>query len=282
MRQTSSRHAFRWNLNAWMSAHALASYLLDEKGASTNYYYISEDNSWGLSLEDSMRRYLELRGADTLGSDFVDVDPTKFDTQLDQALENAKKAKADVLVLNLYGPNLVNGLKKAFDMGLAKRTVAAPLLDVIQARDLNTKQLRNVVTTTTWYWSLADRYPGSKTFVDAFNRKYGNPPGFAAAVAWLTVHQWADAVTRAGDVFADDKIILALEGSSFTLLKDTEQWRDWDHQAASSVFILKGKQAKKMTGPYDLFEIVSEIPGSAVMRNREQNPVSLEPLVIEE
>jgi ABC-type branched-subunit amino acid transport system substrate-binding protein len=281
-RQSASRHAFRWNLNAWMSAHALATYLMDEKGRNTNYYYISEDNSWGLSLEDSMRRYLELRGADTLGSEFVSDDPAKFAAQLTQALQNARKAKADVLVLNLYGPNLAAGLKQAHDMGLTKRTVAVPLLDVIQARELDTRIIGNIVTTTSWYWKLAERFPGSKTFVDAFNRKYGNPPGLAAAAAWVAVMQWADAVTRAGDVFADDKIILALEGSSFTLLKDAEQWRDWDHQAVSSVFILKGKQPKKMTGPFDLFDIAAEMPGSLVMRNREQNPVSLEPLVIEE
>lgn len=74
---------------------------------------------------------------------------------------------------------------------------------------------------------------------------------------------------------------MGLKTNWFTLLKDQEKWKRWDHQAISFVFIVKGKSPTKSRGPWDLLEIIKEIPGNEVVRNREQNPVTLEKLPLE-
>jgi len=71
-----------------------------------------------------------------------------------------------------------------------------------------------------------------------------------------------------------EKLIKALEEHKFTLLKDQEEWRDWDHQAISSVFIVQGKSKNER----DLLKIVSEKKRIDVVMSREENPVILEPL----
>jgi ABC-type branched-subunit amino acid transport system substrate-binding protein len=140
--------------------------------------------------------------------------------------------------------------------------------------------LEGVMCTVNWYWGLRDRFPGSKVFVDAFRAKYGKPPGSAAACAWVAIHEWASAAKRAGD-FAPDRIIKALEGHKFTLLKDREEWRSWDHQAISSVFIAQGKSKKESKEPWDILKIIGEKKGPVVMRSPEENPVTLERLATE-
>ncbi|MEW5737052.1 MAG: substrate-binding protein [Thermodesulfobacteriota bacterium] len=279
MVQTAHRHTFRWFLNAWMSASAMAPYLSETYGKNKEYFYISADYSWGHSLEDSMRRFLELEGADTKGSLFTPLGSKDFKKELEQA----KEAAPDILVLNLFGDDLVNALKQAYEMKVTKKMqVVVPLLEVQMAKALGPEILQGILATTIWHHSLESKYPGSKTFVDAFRKKFNRPPGVAAATGWVAVNQWADAVEKAKDFYADDKIILGLEGHKFVLLKDEEIWRAWDHQCMSSVFILKGKSPKKVQNEWDMLEIVAEKPGPGVMRSRDENPVSLEPLVIEE
>ncbi|MBU2487821.1 MAG: ABC transporter substrate-binding protein [Proteobacteria bacterium] len=277
--QAARRHTFRWFSSAWMTGQALGPYMIREFGTDATYFYVGADDTWGASLEDSLRRITELAGADTLGTLWTDAGTLDFKRQLDAA----KDVGPDVLVLLQYGPDLAAALKQAQEMDLKDdMKIVVPFLDITMAKQLGAEVLEDVVTTSIWYWGLAEKYKGSKTFVDAFQKKYGQPPGVGAACAWVAVHEWAQAAMEAQDFYADDLIILALEGRKFTLLKDEEQWRDWDHQAISSVVILKGKNPKKASGPWDFFEIVDMVPGSKVVRSREENPVSLEPLVIEE
>ena len=62
------------------------------------------------------------------------------------------------------------------------------------------------------------------------------------------------------------------------MLKDQEEWRDWDHQAIRSVFIVQGKSKSESKSEWDLLKIVGEKKGIDVVMSREENPVILEPL----
>ncbi|MBI5843981.1 MAG: ABC transporter substrate-binding protein [Deltaproteobacteria bacterium] len=284
--QTARRHTFRWFLNAWMSANALAPYLVEEFGKSSSYVYITADYNWGHSVEESMRRFLEIKGADTYDAIPVPLGTKDYTEQLKQA----KKLDPDILVLVLFGADQVAALKQADEMGLdSKMQIVVPIVDMYMAHEVGAKAFRGVISTAIWDWTLEDTFAGTKKFVEAFRAKYNRPPGVSAACAWVAINQWAEAVKRAQDPFADDKIIHALEGAQeggkghkFTLLKGEEQWRNWDHQCISSVYIIRGKNPKKAKSEWDFFELVSEVPGLKVIQTREENPVSLDPLVIEE
>ena len=56
--------------------------------------------------------------------------------------------------------------------------------------------MEGVYGTQEWYFSLADKYPLSKIFLDDFGKLY---PGFSARwtahVAYTQIAMWADAVT---------------------------------------------------------------------------------------
>ncbi|MBW1989703.1 MAG: ABC transporter substrate-binding protein, partial [Deltaproteobacteria bacterium] len=277
--QSAHRHTFRWFLSAWMTGQALGRYMMKEFGTDATYFYVATENSWGFALEDTLRRITEIAGADHKGTLWTEAGTADYTSQIKAAAE----AGPDVLVLLQYGPDLEQALKAAHQLGVGEdMKIVAPVLELHMAKKLGPEVIEGVTATTTWYWALADKYEGSRRFVKAFLDKYGQPPGVGAACAWVAVHQWADAVAEAQDFYADDRIILALEGHKFTLLKDEETWRDWDHQCVSSVLIVRGKGPDASTGPWDLLEVVDTVPGSEVVRSREENPVSLESLVIEE
>jgi hypothetical protein len=71
-------------------------------------------------------------------------------------------------------------------------------------------------------------------------------------------------VERAGS-FDAAKVVPALEGHTYTFLKDAQTWRDFDHQSVQTVFAVKCKpQAEVMADKYklDYFEIIDHMAGS--------------------
>lgn len=65
-------------------------------------------------------------------------------------------------------------------------------------------------------------------------------PSSSAASAYSIVQQWADAATRARSLDSE-ALIKALEGHRYTLLKDEQQWRAFDHQNLQTVYAVKVK-----------------------------------------
>ncbi len=272
--QKAHRHTFRWYFNAWMTSKALTPFMIKNFGNKAKYFYITSDYTWGHTLEESMRRATELAGAETLGAELTPLGEKRYEN----LLEKAGDSGAQVLILVLFGEDMVYALKQAADMGLkTKMNIVVPLMELNMAHGVGKKAIEGIISTKNWYWGLKDRYPGSKEFVDAFLEKYKKAPGSAAASAWVALNEWAAAVERAGS-FSSDAVIKALEGHKFVLLKDEEEWRSWDHQAVSSVYVVRGKAASQSKNEWDLLEIIAEYKGVDVMRTREENPVILEKL----
>ncbi len=272
--QKAHRHTFRWYFNAWMTGKALGPFLVERFGTGSEYYYITADYTWGHSLEESLRWITEMAGCDTIGAVRTPLGQKTFQKEL----LAAKKARPDILVLVLFGQDLITALKQADQLGIKKKTkIVVPLMELNMAHGVGPDVLNGVYATVNWYWGLGDRFPGTKTFVDSFRSRYGKAPGSSAAAAWVAINQWASAVERAGTVDSGS-VIKALEGHNFTLLKDEEKWRSWDHQAISSVYVVTGKSRAEAKGPWDLLKIVDEKKGEDVMRSMEENPVIMEPL----
>jgi ABC-type branched-subunit amino acid transport system substrate-binding protein len=272
--QKAHRYTFRWFNSAYMTANALGPHLVQQLGADKNYFYITADYTWGHSLVESLRYITESKGAFTMDNVLTPLGATDFSA----ALDKVAKAKPHVLVLVLYGNDQVAALKQIQERRLKESMqVVAPVTDLHLVKQAGADAMAGVLAGTNWYWSLAERYPGSKEFVEAYSKEYNRMPGEGAAVAWVDIYQWAAAVTRAGSV-AGPAVVKALEGHEFTLLKGKERWRDWDHQAVSSVLVVKGKKRDQIKGEWDLLEVLAEVDGAKVVPTREENPVVLEAL----
>jgi ABC-type branched-subunit amino acid transport system substrate-binding protein len=272
--QKAHRHTFRWFFTAWMTNKALVPFLIQRFGKAKSYFYITADYTWGHSLEESMKWGTELAGCDTLGAIRTPLGKKDFRAEL----KKAKEAGPDILILTLFGNDMITALRQAKQMGLKDDIkIVVPLMEINMAKGVGAEAMEGVMCTVQWYWGLRDRFRGTRDYVDAFMKVYGKPPGSVGACAWVAVHQWASAVERAGS-FSSSEVIRALEGHKFTLLKDQEEWRAWDHQAVSSVFIMEGKSKGEAKGDWDLLKVIGEKKGVSVIRTREENPVYLEAL----
>jgi hypothetical protein len=155
--------------------------------------------------------------------------------------------------------------------------IVVPLMELHMAHEVGAEIMQGIQTSMTWYHGLSEQFEGSRTFVDEFEREYHKKPGNAAAVAWVDIFQYVDAVKRAGS-FDHIAVIRALEGHRFTLLVDNEYWREWDHQGIHRTYLAIGKTPDESHDEWDLFHIIAAVPGDQLARTRAENPIQLEPL----
>ncbi|MFH2144992.1 MAG: substrate-binding protein, partial [Candidatus Omnitrophota bacterium] len=267
--QAVNRYMFRWYNNGHQSAKAMASTLLEKFGKGAKYFYITADYTWGWSVEKSVKTVLENAGCTTVGSLLVPLGEKSFVPHL----LKAKMAKPDVLVVVEFGKDMINCLKQANSMGLNKEMrVTVPLMELYMAKGAGAENMQGVIASEIWVWQLADKYPGSKEYVDKFKARYDRYPGSAAASAWVAIKLYAQAVEKAG-TFKAEEVAKALEGMRFTILKDEERINDFDHQAVTSCVILEGKAPTEMANEWDFFKIIGIVPGEKIAQTKEENPV---------
>ncbi|EWC39267.1 branched-chain amino acid ABC transporter substrate-binding protein [Stutzerimonas stutzeri KOS6] len=259
------RYMFRECNNAWMSAQVLGQYLNENLPGKT-YFYITSDYTWGHTSESSLRQ-----ATGTVDQNRHQGVKTAFPgarlSDYRAALEKAASSDAEVLVLVLFGEDMVRAMRIADDMGLNKRMqIAVPNLTLSMVELAGPDIMRGILGTEPWTWRVPE-LEGSergKTFVRDFGDRYQTHPSSSAASAYSIVYQWADAARRAKSIDSE-QVITALEDHSYSLLKDQQQWRGFDHQNVQTVYAVRVKPREEVLKDrfkQDYFEIVHRLSGA--------------------
>ncbi|MBW0146602.1 ABC transporter substrate-binding protein [Marinobacter arenosus] len=264
-------HMFREPYNAWMTAKALSQYL-KRNHAGEKYFYITADYTWGWSVEESVRKFSETENT----SDHPGVKtpfPRALINDFREALEKAAASDAKVLMLVLFGDDMVRALNVAYEMGLKDKVqIVVPNLTLGMARQVGPTIMEGIVGGAPWVWNAPyeKNYPRGKEFVEAFSNRYEMRPSSAAASAYSIVYQYKEAVERAGTTNTA-KVRAALEGHRYTFLKDEQHWRDFDHQNEQTVYVVKVKPRDTVVSDKyssDYFSIIDSMPGSEATQTR--------------
>ncbi|XXF79930.1 substrate-binding protein [Myxococcaceae bacterium GXIMD 01537] len=284
------RHTFRECNNAWMAAKVLSQHL-NARHAGKKYFYITADYTWGWSTEESMRRFTGTTDA-PIHKGMRTPFPASTAEDFKKALRAAQAEKPDVLVLVLFGRDMVNAINIASAWGLKKSMqLVVPNLTLAMAEGAGPENMAGVVGTIPWSWEIAYQFQheGGIRFVEAFERRYGRYPSTAGASAYTIVHEYKAAVERAGS-FDGDAVVRALEGHKYTRLKDAQEWRAFDHQSVQTVYAVRCAapevvRADKNRQRY--FEVLERMPGAQAVQTRQEweaerraakQPLSLEKL----
>lgn len=266
-------HMFREPYNAWMTAKALSQYL-NRHHADQSYFYITADYTWGWSVEESVRKFSNTE--DTEQHKGVKTPfPRALITDFRVALEQAAESDAEVLMLVLFGDDMVRALNAAYEMGLTKRMqVVVPNLTLGMARQVGPTIMEGVVGAAPWVWNLPyeNNYQRGKDFVEAFSSRYEMRPSSSAASAYSIVYQYKAAVERAGSTNTR-AVIRELEGHRYSFLKDEQYWRAFDHQNVQTVYVVKVKPREKIMADQfssDYFDIIDSMPGDEAAQTREE------------
>jgi ABC-type branched-subunit amino acid transport system substrate-binding protein len=274
------RHTFRECYNAWMGAKVMADYL-NRNFAGKKYLYITADYTWGWTTEASVRKFTNTEDRE-VHKGILTPFPTATEKDFKKAVSFAKMVNPDVLVLVLFGKDMAMGIRQATAMGLkGEMEIVVPNLTLGMAESGGPKVMEGVLGALPWTWQVPYKYnyPQGKEFVEKFAARYNRYPSTSGASAYTILYEYKAAVERAGS-FDSPAVIKALEGHEYKLLKDTQVWRDFDHQSVQTVYMVRCKpEVEVLKDKYklDYFEILSSMPGKEAVRTREEwNAVRVE------
>ena len=263
-------HIFRECYDSWMAAKALGAYL-KANYSNAKYFYITSDYTWGWTTEASLRKFS--------GTENKSKHPgvlTPFPSgYYDEALKKAKQAKADVLVLVLFGREMANAVRKAYAMGLKREMqIVVPNLTLGMGERATPHAMEGVLGTVPWCYKVPYqyRYPRGMEFVDNFKKRFNRYPSSSAASAYTIMHEYKAAVERAG-TFDTQAVIKALEGHKYTSLKDEQKWRAFDHQSVQTVYLVSCNSPSVVLCEkfhLDYFTIIGRLPGDQAACTRQE------------
>jgi ABC-type branched-subunit amino acid transport system substrate-binding protein len=255
-------NGFRHFFNTEMTGAALAPVLKNSYGTDRRAYHLTADYTWGWSQEESIKKYTEELGWETVATALTPLNIGDFSQYITPVLNSG----ADVLVLNHYGKDMVNSLTQAVQFGLRDKQVngknfeiVVPLFSRLMAQGAG-DAIKGIYGSTNWNWSLQD--DASQAFVRSFGEKYGFPPSQAAHTCYAQAILYADACQRAG-TFRPSAVGKQLEGFDFDGLGNgPTHYRAADHQCFKDVLVVKGKE--EPTTKFDLLEVVEVTPRAKV------------------
>ncbi len=268
------RYTFRETYNSWMAANALSRYLA-RNFPDKKYFYITADYNWGWTTRDSMKKFTRTESATDV---LIPMGEPPGSSLYRNAIRKALDEQAEILVMSLFGRDMIAGLRECMNMGVKeKMQIVVPNLEMHMALGSHEHPASGVLGAVPWYWEIPKKYnfERGRKFVDDYSSRYGKPPCSGGATAYMNMMLYKWAVEKAGS-FDPRKIITALEGHGFVGLKDEETIRDWDHQTIQSVYVVRGR-GEDMKGAWDVFEVLDAYGGD-LAPSRAENPVILEPL----
>jgi branched-chain amino acid transport system substrate-binding protein len=258
-------HTFVFMPNARMMAQAVTPHLVKVYG--TKWYMVTADTVDGKAALQAMTDALKTQGGEVIGAATTPFGSTDFTA----ALTDAKNAKPQVIILNLYGWDLVNALKGYTKLELAKEKIGVG--GMIGGEQIG-RPLGYANNAGVWglIWDPKINTESSKRFIQGVIDKYNHTPTSRCYLGYAAMTQILEAVRRAGTT-ETGTVIKALEGHDFDGLKEGRSYfRAWDHQHVQDVLVGQAYGKELGLGHY---QILATVPGDAVASGIEQNTCRL-------
>jgi ABC-type branched-subunit amino acid transport system substrate-binding protein len=195
-------------------------------------------------------------------------------------LTNIANSGADTFINIEFGNDGVASTKQAVQFGiLQKMKLVVPNVSTYFPDGVGTSIMAGVYGTQEWYFSLADKYPLSKVFLDSFRKMYpGITPRWTAHIAYAQLALWADAVTRAKSFYPPAVIATLEAGKPITLMLGPVHYRAGDHQLVRPVPVVVGKHYEQMKSKDDFFDVIDIVPGDDVMAPLSETQCKMPPV----
>jgi branched-chain amino acid transport system substrate-binding protein len=258
------RYGFRQGFYGEMAANAIGPILVKQFGKNRKAAFMTPDYTYGHTTTKSVNDYLTKEG----GWKMVTNQVSPLGTQdFSQYLTNIANSGAEFLINVNWGRDAVLSSQQAKQFGLLpKMTLVIPYQIPFLAREAGVEITAGVLAATDFWWTLEDKYPLAKMFVEAFYKKYGYRPEWGAENGYVSFAHWARMVTEANSFYPPDVIKQYEKGETIPSLLGDVHYRPQDHQCVRPVVLVRGKAKKDMKNAEDFWEVIEVVPGDKVIQ----------------
>jgi len=258
------RYGFRQNFYGETAANAIGPVLVKTFGKDRKAAFMTPDYTYGHTVTKSVNEYLSKNAGWTMVTNQVSPLGTQ---DFSQYLTNIANSGADFLINVNWGRDAVLSIQQAKQFGIIpKMTLVVPYQIPFLAKETGPELTAGVFAATDFWWTLEDKYPLAKMFVDAFYKKYNYRPEWGAENAYMSFAIWARMVSEAGTFYPPEVIKTYEKGETFPSMVGDVHFRPEDHQLVRPVVIVRGKKPSDMKNPEDYWEVLEVVPGAPLMQ----------------
>ena len=258
------RYGFRQNFYGETAANAIGPVLLKVFGKHRKSAFITPDYTYGHTVTKSMNDYLTKNGGWTMVTNQVSPLGTQ---DFSQYLTNIANSGAEILLNVNWGRDAVLSIQQAKQFGiLPKMKLVIPYQIPFLAKEVGPELTEGVYAATDFWWTLENKYPLAKMFVEAFSKKYNYRPEWGANNSYMSFAIWARMVSEAGTFYPPAVIKTYEKGETFPSTVGNVHFRPQDHQLVRPVIIVRGKAPKAMKNKEDYWEVTEVVPGAPLMQ----------------
>ena len=169
------RYSFRQCFYGETAANAIGPVLVKTFGKNKKAAFMTPDYTYGHTVTKSVNDYLTANGGWTMVTNQVSPLGTQ---DFSQYLTNIANSGAEFIVNVNWGRDAVLSVQQAKQFGLTpKMKMVIPYQIPFLAKEVGPELTEGVFAATDFWWTLEDKYPLAKMFVEAFNKKYGYQAG---------------------------------------------------------------------------------------------------------
>ncbi|MGO9702580.1 MAG: substrate-binding protein [Xanthobacteraceae bacterium] len=258
------RYGFRQDFYGETAANAIGPVLVKTFGKDKKAAFMTPDYTYGHTVTKSVNEYLSKNGGWTMVTNQVSPLGTQ---DFSQYLTNIANSGAEFLINVNWGRDAVLSIQQAKQFGIIpKMTLVVPYQIPFLAKETGPELTAGVLAATDFWWTLEDKYPLAKMFVDAFYKKYNYRPEWGAENAYMSLAIWARMVSEAGTFYPPSVIKQYEKGETFPSMVGDVHFRPEDHQLVRPVVIVRGKKPSDMKNSEDYWEVLEVVPGAPLMQ----------------
>jgi ABC-type branched-subunit amino acid transport system substrate-binding protein len=254
----------RQNFYGQTAAAAIGPVLVKAFGKNRKAAFMTPDYTYGHTVTKSVNDYL----SQNAGWQMVTNQISPLGTQdFSQYLTNIANSGAEFLINVNWGRDAVLSTQQAHQFGiLPKMTLVIPYQIPFLSQEVGADIMQGVYAATDFWWTLEDKYPLAKQFVDTFQKKFGYRPEWGAENSYVSFAHWAHMVEEAGTFYPPTVIKTYEKGETLQSLVGPVHYRPQDHQCVRPVVIVKGKKPSDMKNKEDFWEVLEVVPGEPLMQ----------------
>jgi len=257
------RYGFRQNFYGQTAAAAIGPVIVKAYGKNKKAAYLTPDYTYGHTVTKSCQDYLAGAGWTTATNQVAPLGAPDYSSYL----LNVANSGADVLINVNWGHDAVLSTQQAKQFGiLDKMKLVIPYQIPFLAREAGPDLTQGVYAATDFWWTLEDKFPLAKMFVEAFDKKFGYKPEWGANNAYMSFALWAEAVENAGSFYPPDVIKSYEAGRKIQSTVGEVYFRKEDHQLVRPVIIVQGKKPSEMKNKEDFWSVLEIVPGAPLMQ----------------
>jgi branched-chain amino acid transport system substrate-binding protein len=250
---------FHWVLDSYALTSGITRAVMRQGGKS--WYYLTVDYEGGYAQERASEVVINAEGGKVLGRARHPLNTADFSSFLLQA----QASRAQVVALANAGTDTVTAIKQAGEFGLTKQgqRLVGFFVNITDIKALGLPTAQGVVSVDAWYW---DQDEETRAFARRFaERHQGRMPTQYQAGVYSGVRHWLKAVEAAG---TDEAMAVAAKMRELPVrdvfTKNGQVRADGRH--VHDVHLVEVKKPEESKGPWDLYRIVSTIPGEQAFR----------------